>query len=44
VFTPRAALRTVVLLLVSGTVAGLWPAWLVARLHIAPTLHREVMG
>lgn len=44
VFTPRAALRTVVLLLASGTVAGLWPAWLVSRLRIAPTLHREVMG
>jgi putative ABC transport system permease protein len=44
VFTPRAAARTCVLLLVSGTVAGLWPAWLVSRLRIAPTLHREVMG
>ena len=44
VFTPRAALRTLVLLLVAGSVAGLYPAFLVARLAIAPTLHREVTG
>jgi putative ABC transport system permease protein len=44
VLTPRAALRTLALLLVSGTLAGTYPAWLVSRLRIAPTLHREVMG
>jgi putative ABC transport system permease protein len=44
VFTPRAALRTLVLLALAGAVAGLYPALLVARLRIAPTLHREVMG
>jgi putative ABC transport system permease protein len=44
VLTGRAALRTLVLLVVSGTAAGAYPAWLVSRLRIAPTLHREVMG
>ena len=44
VFTPRAAVRTLLLLLAAGAVAGLYPAFLVARLRIAPTLHREVMG
>ena len=44
VLTPRAVLRTFVLLLLCGALAGLYPAWLVARLRIAPTLHREVIG
>jgi putative ABC transport system permease protein len=44
VFTRRAALRTLVLLALAGGAAGLYPAFLVARLRIAPTLHREVMG
>ena len=44
VFTPRAALRTLFLLLIAGSIAGLYPAFLVARLRIAPTLHREVIG
>jgi putative ABC transport system permease protein len=44
VLTPRAAWRTLALLVVSGTLAGAYPAWLVSRLRIAPTLHREVMG
>ena len=44
VLTPRAALVTLVLLLGAGTLAGIYPAWLVSRLRIAPTLHREVMG
>jgi putative ABC transport system permease protein len=44
VFTARAAWRTLALLLAAGTLAGAYPAWLVARLGIAPTLHREVMG
>jgi putative ABC transport system permease protein len=44
VFTQRAALRTLALLFLSGSIAGLYPALLVARLRIAPTLHAEVMG
>jgi len=44
VFTRRAAVRTLLLLAVSGAVAGFYPALLVGRLRIAPTLHREVMG
>ena len=44
VLTPRAAWRTLALLVGSGTLAGAYPAWLVSRLRIAPTLHREVMG
>ncbi len=44
VLTPRAVLRTFVLLLLCGALAGLYPAFLVARLRIAPTLHREVIG
>ena len=44
VFTRRAALRTLGLLLAAGTLAGAYPAWLVSRLRIAATLHRETMG
>ena len=44
VFTTRAALRTLALLVAAGTIAGLYPAFLVSRLRIAPTLHREVVG
>jgi ABC-type antimicrobial peptide transport system permease subunit len=44
VLTPRAAWRSIALLGLAGTLAGVYPAWLVARLRIAPTLHREVMG
>ena len=44
VFTPRAAVRTLVLLFGAGAIAGLYPAWLVSRLRIAPTLHQEVIG
>jgi putative ABC transport system permease protein len=44
VLTGRAALRTVVLLVAAGTLAGAYPAWLVSRLRIAATLHRETMG
>lgn len=44
VMTPRAALRTLALLLGAGTLAGAYPAWIVSRLAVAPTLHREVMG
>jgi putative ABC transport system permease protein len=44
VFTRRAALRALVLLLAAGTLAGVYPAWLASRLRIAPTLHREIVG
>jgi len=44
VFTKRAALRTLVLLFAAGSIAGLYPAFLVSRLRIASTLHREVVG
>lgn len=44
VLTRRAVMRTLVLLLVAGTLAGAYPAWLVSRLRIAATLHRETMG
>jgi putative ABC transport system permease protein len=44
VFTPRAALRTLGLMLAAGTLAGVYPAWLMSRLRVAPTLHHEVMG
>jgi len=44
VLTPRAVVRSLILLVAAGTLAGIYPAWLVSRLRIAPTLHREVMG
>jgi ABC-type antimicrobial peptide transport system permease subunit len=44
VFTPRAAVRTLGLMLAAGMLAGVYPAWLMSRLRIAPTLHHEVMG
>ncbi len=44
VFTQRAVVRTLVLLFAAGAVAGLYPAYLVSRMRIAPTLHREVVG
>jgi len=44
VLTPRAVTRTLALLLAAGTLAGAYPAWLVSRLRIAATLHRETMG
>ncbi len=44
VLTARAAGRTLLLLFVAGALAGVYPAWLVSRLRIATTLHREVMG
>lgn len=42
VFTPGALVRTVVLVLVTATLAGGYPAWLAARTNVALTLHREV--
>jgi putative ABC transport system permease protein len=44
VLTPRAALGTVLLLFAAALTAGTYPAWIVSRLRIAATLHREVMG
>lgn len=41
-FTPAALLRTVGLVLVTGTVAGAYPALLAARTDIVRTLHQEV--
>ncbi len=42
VLTPEAMLRTVLLLLVTGTLGAAYPAWVAGRLNIAGTLHREV--
>ncbi|MGH7725140.1 MAG: ABC transporter permease [Candidatus Eiseniibacteriota bacterium] len=42
VFTPATLVRTVLLVLVSGTLAGTYPALLAARTNIVATLHREV--
>ena len=44
VLTQRAVWRTLGLLFAAGAVAGLYPAYLVSRMRIAPTLHREVVG
>jgi putative ABC transport system permease protein len=43
VFTPRAAGWTSLLLLATGSIAGLYPAWRAARLRIGETLHREIV-
>jgi putative ABC transport system permease protein len=42
VFTPQALAFTVLLVLVTATVAGAYPAWLAAQTNVALTLHREV--
>jgi len=42
VFTPGAALRTVGLLLATGTLGAVYPAWVAGRVNVAATLHREV--
>ncbi len=42
VFSPQAAVRTVVLLAVTGTLGAAYPAWIAGRLNIAATLHQEV--
>ncbi len=42
VFTPVALLRTVGLVLVTGTLAGAYPALLAARTDVVRTLHQEV--
>ncbi len=42
VLTPEATFRTIALLLITGTVSAAYPAWIVGRLNVAETLHREV--
>jgi putative ABC transport system permease protein len=42
VFTPAALLRTVGLVLLTGTLAGAYPALLAARTDVVRTLHQEV--
>ncbi len=42
--TGAAALRTVLLVLATGTVAGVYPAAVAARLGVAATLHAEVLS
>ncbi|MDR5709565.1 MAG: FtsX-like permease family protein [Armatimonadota bacterium] len=39
-----AALRTVLLLLATGTLGAAYPAWVAGSLELATTLHREVQG
>lgn len=41
--TPGAVLRTVLLVVVTGTLAGVYPAWLAARTNVVATLHREAI-
>jgi putative ABC transport system permease protein len=41
-FTPTALLRTIGLVLVTGTLAGAYPALLAARTDVVRTLHQEV--
>lgn len=40
--TAEAALRTVLLLLATGTLGAVYPAWVAGRLNVAATLHHEV--
>lgn len=42
VVSREAAIRTVLLLVVTGTLGAAHPAWIVGRLNIASTLHQEV--
>jgi putative ABC transport system permease protein len=42
VFTPEALLRTALLVLVTGTIAGASPALVAARTDVVRTLHQEV--
>ena len=44
VFEPRAVAWHLALLALTGGVAAAYPVWLAARLPIAPTLRREVVG
>lgn len=42
VFSGQALARTVILVLVAGTLGAAYPAWVAGRLNVAATLHREV--
>ncbi len=42
VFSAEAVVRTVVLLMITGTLGATYPAWVAGRLNIAATLHQEV--
>jgi len=44
VFEPRSVVTHLLLLAVTGVFAAAYPIWLAARLPIAPTLRREVVG
>lgn len=44
VWSARAAWRSLALLLVSGTLAGLWPAWRAASIPIARALREDAVG
>lgn len=44
VWSPRAAWQSLLLLLLSGTLAGLWPAWRAASIPIARALREEAVG
>lgn len=43
-FEPRAAFRSLGLLVICGILAGLWPAWRAASLPIARTLREEAVA
>ncbi len=42
VFTPEALVRTIALVVVTGTLAGAYPAFLAARTDVVRVLHQEV--
>ena len=42
VMSPQAVVRTVFLLMITGTLGAAHPAWIAGRLNIAATLHQEV--
>jgi putative ABC transport system permease protein len=44
VFTAAAAGRTAALLLLTGMLGAVYPAWIAGRLNIAATLHQEVQS
>lgn len=44
VWSPAAAWRSLALLLISGALAGLWPAWRAASIPIARALREDAVG
>ena len=44
VFEPRAVMIHAAVLIVTAVAAAAYPVWLTARLPIAATLRREVLG